>query len=331
LTELRLVRIGRPLLKLPIRFCEETLAREASALPANAWVEHPQKFDGNIAVPLVSPGGTITDAASGPMGATNWLRQCRYVQEVMLAIDSTWGRSRLMGLETGAVVPEHVDVHYYWRTHFRLHIPVITNPEVAFTCAGETVHMQAGECWLLDSFFQHSVANRGDETRIHLVLDTVGSGPFWDLIDAALSGSATETFVAPGETPSRPLAFEQINSPLVMSPWEMKTHVAYISEWTDPQPGRDDVLKIIDRFVMAWEGTWARYGISDEGLGFYAMHLNGMHRALNSYDGPSVHMRNTVALTDAIVGFILANALAPAVIERLQARSRQNSSVRLTA
>jgi len=325
------VRIGRPLLKLPIRFCGETLAREASALPANAWVEHPQKIDGNIAVPLVSPGGALTDAASGPMGATTWLRQCGYVQEVMAAIDSTWGRSRFMGLESGAVVPEHVDVHYYWRTHFRVHIPVITNPDVAFTCAGETVHMQAGECWLLDSFFKHSVANRGDETRVHLVLDTVGSGPFWDLMNAALAGNDTEKFVAPGDTSARPLAFEQINSPIVMSPWEMKTHVAYVSDWTDPQPGRDEILKIIGRFVMAWEGTWARYGISDEGLGFYAKHLEEMQRTLSNYDGPTVRMRNTVALTDAIIGFILANALAPAVIKRLQSMYRQSSSVRLTA
>jgi Rieske Fe-S protein len=25
-------------------------------------------------------------------------------------------------------VPQHVDIHYYWRTHIRIHVPVITNP-----------------------------------------------------------------------------------------------------------------------------------------------------------------------------------------------------------
>src|SRR4051794_34881662 len=131
------MRIGRPLLKLPIRFCGETLAREMSALPADAWVGHPQKFDGNIAVPLISPGGAINDQASGPMAPTQWLRQCPYILEIIQALPSTWGRSRFMGLEAGAVVPEHVDIHYYWRTHLRIHIPVITNEKVAFTCAGE--------------------------------------------------------------------------------------------------------------------------------------------------------------------------------------------------
>jgi len=40
------------------------LAREMSALPADAWIEHPQKYDGNIAVPLISPGGTINQDAA---------------------------------------------------------------------------------------------------------------------------------------------------------------------------------------------------------------------------------------------------------------------------
>jgi hypothetical protein len=165
--ELRRVRISRPLMKLPVRFCAETLQREIAQLPPDAWTEHPQKFDGNIAVALVSPGGAITNGAAGPMGPTQWLRQCTYILEIMQALACTWGRSRLMGLQAEAEVPEHVDVHYYWRTHLRLHIPIITNPDVAFTCAGETIHMAAGECWLLDSFHRHSVVNGGTETRIH--------------------------------------------------------------------------------------------------------------------------------------------------------------------
>jgi hypothetical protein len=190
--------------------------------------------------------------------------------------------------------------------------------------------MQPGECWLLDSFFNHSVANRGAETRIHLVLDTVGSGSFWDLIEAALSGAAKEKLIEPGETPPGQLAFEQVNSPLVMSPWEMKAHVAYVAQWTDEQPGRDAVLKAVDRFVMAWEATWARYGISEEALPLYGKHLNDVQRAFAGLRGPRVVMRNEIALIDAIVGFILVNALAPSVIQQMQTRPRHPSSLRAT-
>src|SRR5882724_13682128 len=102
------MRIGRPLLKLPVRFCGETLAREVAALPQDAWMAHPQKFDGNIAVPLVSPGGALANGTAGPMGPTEWLQRCPYIRGTMQALDATWGRSRLMGLEAGADVPPHV-------------------------------------------------------------------------------------------------------------------------------------------------------------------------------------------------------------------------------
>jgi aspartyl/asparaginyl beta-hydroxylase len=322
------MRIGRPLLKLPIRFCGETLAREVSGLPSNAWMPHPQKFDGNISVPLVSPDGALVHAPFGPMGPTEWLRRCPYILEIMQELNATWGRSRLMGLEAGADVPEHVDIHYYWRTHLRIHIPVITNPAVDFTCNGDTVHMPAGECWILDSFYRHAVANRGSETRIHLVLDTVGSGALWDRIEVALNGSGDEQFLEPGATAVRSLDFEQINAPAIMSPWEMKTHVAYIADWTDDGPGLQSVLRILDRFIMAWSGTWARYGVSDQGLPFYVQHLAGVRAALAKADIPEVRMRNERPLLNSVDQFILANAIAPAIMQKIQA---QGSAFRKTA
>ena len=310
------MRIERPLLKLPIRFCGETLAREVTALPTRAWMPHPQKFDGNIAVPLVSPGGEMTDKTSGPMGPTDLLRLCPYIMQIMQELDSTWGRSRLMGLEPGAIVPEHVDIHYYWRTHLRIHIPVITNAAVIFTCAGESIHMGPGECWLLDSFFRHSVENSGEETRIHLVLDTVGSARIWHLINSALNGGAAETFIAPGSTAVRPLQFEQVNSPTIMSPWEIKAHVAYLLDWTDEEPRLGQVERLLDLFLMAWAGTWARFGTSDEGIPAYLHHLRAAQAGLVTIGGP-ILMRNGWGLRDSLQRFVFANAIAPTKLREI--------------
>src|SRR5688500_3808772 len=149
------MRLSKPLLQLPIRFDADRLAAEVNALPASAWMPHPTGFEGNEAVPLVSPGGAMTDAFDGPMAPTEPLKRLPYVMELMGELDGVWGRSRLMALAAGAVVPEHIDVHYYWRTHLRIHIPVITNPGVQFTCNGETIHMKAGDCWVFDSFALH--------------------------------------------------------------------------------------------------------------------------------------------------------------------------------
>jgi hypothetical protein len=121
------MRLDTPFLKLPIRFDPDALAAEVRALPDWGWSAHPTGFVGNEAVRLVSPGGGQTDEFSGPMGPTKQLGLCPYIQDIMAEIGGVWGRSRLMGLAAGAEVPSHIDTHYYWRTHLRLHIPVITN------------------------------------------------------------------------------------------------------------------------------------------------------------------------------------------------------------
>ena len=304
-------RLAHPLLKLPIRLCAESLQRDVSSLPAEAWTKHPQKFDGNIAVALVSPGGEITDASTGPMASTKWLRDCPYILDIMRSLGCTWGRSRLMGLQPGAVVPDHLDLGYYWRTHLRLHIPVFTNPAVAFTCNGETINMKAGECWLLDSFYRHSVVNGGSETRIHLVLDTVGGGRLWDLLESAAREAPSEEILAPGSGGDKPLDYEQINSPSIMSSWELKSHYRYIKDWTDEQAGRDEMCSIVDRFVMDWEASWARYGTSPEGVPSYVSHLNVLRTALQNFSGPEVRLRNNVRFSKAVRGLIIENAIAP--------------------
>lgn len=325
------MRIQHPLLKLPIRFDAATLAREVEALPAAAWTSHPQNLEGNLAVRLVSPGGQPTDEWAGGMAATDHLRALPYVQEVMRALGGPWGRSRLMGLEPGSTVPHHVDVHYYWRTHLRIHVPVITNPQVRFTCDGTTVHMAPGECWLLDSFFPHSVENAGEALRVHLVLDTVGNEKLWDLIQAGAAGAGEAPLVAPGSTPPAELQFEQINAPAIMSPWEIKCHIAYILDWTDDQPALAEVRTILDRFVMAWSGTWARHGAADAGIPGYLRHLTELKQQLAAVAGEPIAMRNGWPLLDSLQRYVLVNAILPAKLMQLRAAAEQHRQARVSA
>jgi hypothetical protein len=263
------MRLDTPFLKLPIRFDADALAAEVRALPDWAWSAHPTGFVGNEAVRLVSPGGEQTDDFSGPMAPTKQLGLCPYIQEIMAEIGGVWGRSRLMGLAAGADVPSHIDIHYYWRTHLRLHIPVITNPGVLFTCGDETVHMEAGECWAFDSFRRHRVENKGREQRIHLVLDTVGGGNLPALIAAARSGAETR-ILRPGEGEARVLHFERINSPAVMSPWEMRCHLSFLKNHAKPDPQLPPVLERMDRFIDDWASVWAEFGTDEAGRQSYS-------------------------------------------------------------
>ena len=302
------MKLPRPLNKLPIRLCAETLAREVRALPAEAWVPHPQKFEGNDYVPLISPGGEMTNEFAGPMAATPYLERCPYMREVMAALDCVWGRSRLMGLGAGRGVPEHIDINYYWRTHARVHVPVITNPDVAFTCAGETVHMAAGECWVVDTFQSHEVHNDGSEQRIHLVLDTVGSERLWDAV--AASGSAQESpFLKPGTIEHPQVRIEQHNYPLVMSPWEMASHFDELLAMAKDEPPLDKVRERLNRLVAGWQGAWAEYADHPAGLPVYQALLTSAKQDLNHIGGGRIPLSNQRALYKVLQSFVFDNAV----------------------
>lgn len=309
------MRLAQPFLKLPLRFDAEALEREVRSLPESAWVPHATGFPGNEAVRLVTVMGQPTDAFEGPMRPTENLARCRYIAEIMAALGGVWGRSRLMGLGAGAEVPEHVDAHYHWRTHLRIHVPAITNPGVEFTCGGTTIHMAAGECWVFDSFRWHEVHNRGTERRVHLVLDTVVTQPLWDLIDAAQSGAAGDRLLPPGEADPRTLRFEQVNAPKIMSPWEIRGHLAFIAENLDAQPGLDALMKRLDRFADGWAALWAQYGTADQGLPEYRQLLSDARAEVERLGGARIHLRNELQLSvvlDQLI-FIMAAAQQPFV------------------
>jgi hypothetical protein len=310
------MRLDRPFLKLPIRFDADALAREVRALPETAWVPHATGFPGNEAVRLVTVGGEPTDDFNGQMAATEHLLASPYVMAIMAELDGVWGRSRLMGLGPGAEVPFHVDSHYYWRTHWRIHIPIITNPDVHFRCGTETVHMAAGECWMFDSFRWHQVKNNSPNQRIHLVLDTVGSRRVWDLMARARQGDAEADTFAAGTSPVRPLKFEKMNAPKVMSPWEIRQHVAFLAANAPPHPLLEPVLRRLDLFADDWTVAWAQYGTEDSGRPTYLALLDEVKADLTEIGGGRLVLNNQLHLYLALENLVFLN-----VIENLEAEA----------
>jgi hypothetical protein len=314
------MRFTRPIFRLPISFSAEALAREVSALPASAWNRHPDGFRGNEAVRLVSPGGQDSDGWAGPMAPTEHLRACPYVMEIMAELGGVWGRSRLMGLAPGAQVPPHIDRHYYWRTHLRLHIPVITNPAVTFTCGGETVHMAAGECWIFDSFQQHEVHNDGPDRRIHLVLDTVGGGRLPELLNAMDGRSVPAETLEPGRRHSGPLHFERVNRPAVMSPWEIRCHIRYLGDLSQAHPRLPALIELLERFADDWAALWARFGDDGTGLSDYQQLLVSTGGALDAFGGEDIVLSNGVSFYSALRRLVFEVALSPPAQDRPAAR-----------
>ena len=176
------MRLPRPFYRLPVRFDAARLQAELEALPDTAWARHPKEFEGNASIRLISVDGAENDGMRGVMRPTPHLQACPYVRQVLASFGVVWSRSRFMRLSARSNVPEHADTSYHWFHRVRLHIPVITWPEVTFSCGDESVHMAAGEAWLFDNWRRHSVVNPTDHDRVHLVADTFGNSRFWQYV-----------------------------------------------------------------------------------------------------------------------------------------------------
>ena len=176
------MRLPKRFYRLPVHFEVDQLRSEVEALPPEAWAPHPNGDAGNFAVRLISVEGGENEEVNGVMRMTPHLERSPYLRQVLASFGVVWSRSRLLRLAPGAIVPVHADIHHHWFYRVRMHVPIVTLPQVMFTCDGERVHMEPGEAWIFDNWRLHQVENPTDTARIHLVGDTSGSASFWELV-----------------------------------------------------------------------------------------------------------------------------------------------------
>jgi hypothetical protein len=215
------MRLPQRFFRLPVRFDVARLKSEVAALGAGPWTPHPNGDAGNHAVRLISVDGGDNEEVVGEMRMTAHLERCPYIRQVLASFGVVWSRSRLLRLAPGAIVPTHADIHHHWFYRVRLHVPILTRPEVRFTCDGETVHMAAGETWVFDNWRLHQVENPTAEERIHLVGDTTGSAAFWELVaQSDKAGAAVRQIAYDPAYTANPLTERALPRP-VMPPAEM--------------------------------------------------------------------------------------------------------------
>lgn len=268
------MKLSAPFIQLPLIFDAGILAAEVAAVDEAEWRAHPQGFPGNSMLPLVAIDGEPADEGfAGRMAPTPVLKRCPYLQEVIASLGVTVGRTRLMRLAGHAEVTKHVDQGYYWVERVRVHVPLVTQPTVVFECGDAAINMAAGECWIFDTWRQHRVLNDAVHERIHLVVDTVGGGRFWGLVAQGRAGRGSEpwspTLIRPGAVDTASIAYESVNIPAVMSPWEMGAHFGLLFGDTVKHPQLGRVAAMSRHFSKTWLGLWMQYGESPEGREAY--------------------------------------------------------------
>jgi len=290
------MKLAREFIRLPLSFDAQRLAEEARALPAKAWQAHPTGYRGNSAVPLISVNGEANDLFAGPMAETIWLTQSPYLRQVLASFQVVFGRSRLMGLAGGTEVPEHSDTNYHWFTRVRIHVPIVTFPEIMFHCHDQAIHMAAGEAWVFDNWKKHKVVNPTPEFRIHLVADTVGSAAFWLMVEDSLSGSNEELAIQqvqfdPGAEPE--LAFEKFNTLDVMHPVEMEMLTEDLLSDLQSSTAEQNTPERLQKFSRAvrafyqdWKSLWTEYGDDAAGWPIFEQRRNRVLRELYAMRQP---------------------------------------------
>lgn len=310
------MKLPIPFIQLPLLFDAAILEAEINAIAEAEWRPHPQGFPGNSMLPLVAANGDPDDESfAGTMRPTPYLERCAYMSQVFASIGATAGRSRLMRLAGQAEVTRHADQGYYWAERVRVHVPIVTQPTVRFECGGEAINMAAGECWIFDTWRQHCVNNDATRARVHLVIDTVGGGDFWALVERGRPHNATlpgwsPRLVAPNREGGATFPCETVNVPTVMTPWELNTHLGLLLGDAVPHPGLPKLQVISQRFSRAWQGLWFHHGDREEGQEAFRRLLSDYLAEAAMLAG-TMRLKNGLGWFDAMCAMIGSVAVAP--------------------
>jgi hypothetical protein len=329
------MKLSREFVRLPFSVDIDHLVAEVQALPESAWGDHAANFKGNSAVPLIAVNGENNDAISGPMQPTEYLGACPYIRQILAHLNVVFGRSRLMRIVGRGRVPEHSDMNYHWFSRVRIHIPVVTHPEVKFHCNDKWVNMAAGEVWLFDNWLQHHVENPVDNERIHLVVDTQGSSRFWSMVDRAVRAQDGGE-----ELPAERIAYraeisaevqtERFNTPGVMSPGEMDWLVEDLLDDVRAAPfnATGNVGRFVDAvrsFCRDWRMTWSLFGQTEAGWDSYQALRATLLGELRSIPEPLGLASNRANAEKALLARVLMVALPIGLPEADSGRAQVSS------
>ena len=158
----------------------EKLNAELGYALKEEWPLHfnTQDYNGDWrSISLRSASGKSDDILAHPNGIyqdTPVLGLMPYTKEILDSWQCEKEAVRLLSLAPGGHIKPHKDQGCaYHDGIFRIHIPIVTNPDVHFTIENDKLHLDAGECWYIDFSLPHSIINAGNTPRVHLIIDGI--------------------------------------------------------------------------------------------------------------------------------------------------------------
>lgn len=170
---------GVKAVKLPLTFDPAGLQADYAVIGQEEWVTHfnTDYFQGDWSGVALRSTDPASHSIRPVPGAENYEEttladRCPHIRAVLEALKTDLRSVRVLKLSAGSVIREHSDDGLGWdEGEVRLHVPIITNPQVEFYIEDRRIIMNEGECWYLDLGKPHRVQNRGTTDRLHLVID----------------------------------------------------------------------------------------------------------------------------------------------------------------
>jgi hypothetical protein len=107
-----------------------------------------------------------------------WQEWKPLLEPVLAAATAGYGYARgafprvmLARMAPGGVIHPHQDMNPAAKWPHKIHVPILTNPDVTFFAGGAVHHFAEGEAVEVNNMGMHAVQNRGSTDRIHLIFE----------------------------------------------------------------------------------------------------------------------------------------------------------------
>jgi hypothetical protein len=166
-------------IRLARSYDAEPLRRELEAINGQPWIPHFSHYSTGTwsGLSLYSQGGKGESILSSrpslePYRETELLGRLPAFKALLDGLACPKQTVRLLALQPGGVIQRHRDEGVSFQMGMiRLHVPIVTHPEVLFLIDEQPCVWRPGELWYGDFSREHYVENKSSIVRVHLVID----------------------------------------------------------------------------------------------------------------------------------------------------------------
>jgi len=165
-------------IRLPRTYDVELLQRDLRTLQEVQRAPQPGPYHKGewTGIALYSMGGkqsTFPSAAgTDHYQETEELQRAPYFRQILRELECPKEVVRILFLPPEGHIKDHFDFHTSFQFGLlRLHIPIVTHPDVVFFIDNQRVTMNPGELWYGDFAKVHSIKNNSPVVRVHMVID----------------------------------------------------------------------------------------------------------------------------------------------------------------